>query len=101
MLNIPELPPVTLKLPHITNTSSLVDCAKNVSLQKKPYEGDTGCLTQRRSVTLSTSVYCIICATVLPLQKAGAYKTAINVNWEFIHGSCTCVAACNHTAALM
>ena len=55
----------------------------------------------------STSVYCIIHATVLPSQKAGAYKTAIAVNkmnGQIIHGSCTCVAgssACNHTAALM
>ena len=55
----------------------------------------------------STSVYCIIRATVLPSQKPGAYKTAIalnKTNGQVLYGSCTCVAgnsACNHTAALM
>ena len=106
--NVAELPPLTLKQYFITGRL----CKERVTATK-PFERGYRLFDSKKVQWLSvhdvtsTSVYCIICATVLPSQKAGAYKTAIAVNkmnGQIIHGSCTCVAgssACNHTAALM
>ena len=76
-----NVPPLTLKTHSISG-----GVRKERVTATKPFERDTGCLTQRRShayhfyYVISTSVYCIIRATVLLSQKAGAYKTAIDVN---------------------
>ena len=108
--NVAELPPLTLKHIHqyfITGRlrKERVTATKPFERGYRLFDSKVQCLSVH-DVT-STSVYCIIRATVLPSQKAGAYKTAIAVNktnGQIIHGSCTCVAgssACNHTAALM
>ena len=109
--NVAELPLLTLK--HIHQYFITGRLRKERVTATKPFERGYRLFDSKKVQWLSvhdvtsTSVYCIICATVLPSQKAGAYKTAIAVNkmnGQIIHGSCTCVAgssACNHTAALM
>ena len=109
--NVAELPPLTLK--HIHQYFITGRLCKERVTATKPFERGYRLFDSKKVQCVSVhdvsshSLYCIVRATVLPSQKAGAYKTAIAVNktnGQIIHGSCTCVAgssACNHTAALM
>ena len=109
--NVAELPLLTLK--HIHQYFITGRLRKDRVTATKPFKREYRLFDSKKVQGLSvhdvnsTSVYCIIRATVLPSQKAGAYKTAITVNktnGQIIYGSCTCVAgssACNHTAAVM
>jgi len=110
-VNFTELPPLTLK--HIHQYFISGRLRKERVTASKPFERGYRLFNSKKVQCLSihgvtsTSVYCIVRATVLPSQKSGAYKTAIalnKTNGQVIYGSCTCVAgnsACNHTAALM
>ena len=106
-----DLPPITLKHIHLYFITARLH--KKWVTASKPFERGYRLFSSRKVQCLSihevtsNPVYGIICATVLPSQKSGAYKTAIalsKTNGHAIYGSCTCVAgnsACNYTAALM
>ena len=75
-----------------TIISSLVDCVKSVSLQQSHSRVDIGCLTQGRS-----NAYQYLCTLHHPCNcvtftESWCIQTAIDVNWQIIDGSCTCVA---------
>ena len=93
--NVAELPPLTLKHIHqyfITGRlrKERVTATKAFKRGYRLFDSKKVQCLSVHDVT-STSVYCIIRATVLPSQKAGAYKTAFAVNktnGQIIHGSC-------------